>query len=124
MERERIEEIAANRLQIITPLLDPSLDTDYDYYDKTLGFFNHLYGNDRTCTVNVFDSPDFAGEGDPENVVMVLSGNTIVTGTYAFDEQDLLVKDMTPRSYWATFTPDEEFAGVGSFRFTVPFVRK
>lgn len=99
-------------------------DTDYDYYDKTLGFFNHLYGNDRTCTVNVFDSPDFAGEGDPENVVMVLSGNTIVTGTYAFDEQDLLVKDMTPRSYWATFTPDEEFAGVGSFRFTVPFVRK
>lgn len=26
MERERIEEIAANRLQIITPLLDPALD--------------------------------------------------------------------------------------------------
>ena len=26
MERERIEEIAANRLQIITPVLDPALD--------------------------------------------------------------------------------------------------
>ena len=28
MEKQRIEEIAANRLQLISPLLDPSLDRD------------------------------------------------------------------------------------------------
>ncbi len=95
-------------------------DHDYDYYDNTLGYFNSQAC--YTSGFNYFDnpSPDFP-EGVVTNEILVMSGDTIVRGTYYFDEQDLPVSAMTARSYWATFTPEEGFEGVGSFRFEVPF---
>lgn len=101
-------------------------DPDYDYYDSTLGYFNSWCN--RTCTINFVNPPEPSSpdepilEIEPINEILVLSGDTVVLGSYEFEEQDLRVADMTQRDYWAVFTPDPEFAGVGSFRFKVTFV--
>lgn len=62
MERERIEEIAANRLQIITPLLDPSLDkAKHQTIKESISI---QYGvNERTIRrwINLYNEKGFDG---------------------------------------------------------------
>lgn len=62
MERERIEEIAANRLQIITPLLDPSLDkAKHQTIKESISI---QYGvNERTIRrwINLYNENGFDG---------------------------------------------------------------
>ena len=62
MERERIEEIAANRLQIITPLLDPALDkAKHQTIKESISI---QYGvNERTIRrwINLYNEKGFDG---------------------------------------------------------------
>ena len=62
MERERMEEIAANRLCIITPLLDPTMDKAKHQLVKE--HISIQYGiNERTIRrwINLYNTKGFEG---------------------------------------------------------------